>query len=185
MGNHGAAAEEAVRGYGPEVFGFLLATLRNEQDATDVFSDFSVGLLSGLPKFDWRCSLRTWAYTIAHNASRRFRRDSALRDRRRAGSSALDEVVDIVRTQTMSFLKTETRSRLEKLRDALPPEDRELLVLRVDRDMAWNDLARALHEGEEPLSDAVLARESQRLRKRFQLIKDRLREAARREGLES
>ena len=38
-------------------------------------------------------------------------------------------------------------------------------------------------DGDAPLDDAALAREAARLRKRFQLLKDRLREQAKKEGL--
>ena len=88
-----------------------------------------------------------------------------------------------VRTQTVEFLRTEKRTRLQALRDALPEEDRMLLVLRVDRQLAWNELARILGEGGEGLDAQALGREAARLRKRFQLVKDRLRELAKKEGL--
>lgn len=95
-----------------------------------------------------------------------------------------------MRTETLAFLRTEKKSRLQALRDSLPEEDRMLLVLRVDRGLAWNELARILAEGEPgelddgPQLDALaLTREAARLRKRFQLVKDRLRELARKEGL--
>jgi RNA polymerase sigma-70 factor (ECF subfamily) len=90
-----------------------------------------------------------------------------------------------VRTETLAFLRTETRTRLHSLRDSLPEEQRMLLVLRVDRQLAWNELARVLAEteGDAPLDDAALAKEAARLRKQFQLVKDRLRALAKKEGL--
>src|SRR5581483_11651297 len=178
-GDMQGAAAATVRGYGAEIFGFLVATHRSEQDASDIFSDFTEDLVKGLPKFAWACSMRTWAYTIARNAAHRFRRDSQRRAARRANESDLDDVAAKVRTETLAFLKTHNRTRLEQLRDSLDPEDRELLILRVDRNLSWNDLALALNE--EPPED--LAKESARLRKRFQLLKEKLRELAKKEGL--
>jgi RNA polymerase sigma-70 factor (ECF subfamily) len=60
-----------------------------------------------------------------------------------------------------------------------------LLVLRIDRQLAWNDLARVLAEtgGEAPLSDAAVAKEAARLRKQFQVLKEKLRGMAKKEGL--
>lgn len=173
----------AVRGYGSEIFGFLIATHRSEQDASDVFSDFTENLVRGLPNFEWQCSLRTWAYTIARNASHQHRRNAQRREKKRAGDSALDDLAQAARTSTLTILKTKTKTRLEEIRDSLPEEDRELLVLRVDREMEWNDLAMALYDGDEALDAEALKRESARLRKRFQLLKERLRELAKREGL--
>ena len=93
------------------------------------------------------------------------------------------EAVLPARTETQSFLRTEKRRRLDALRNNLSMEDRALLVLRVDRKLEWNELARILLESDEGASPetAVLAREAARLRKRFQLVKERLRERAKRE----
>ena len=186
-GDHSDAATLAVKGYGPEIFGFLVAVLHDDVEAGEVFAELAEALWRGLPTFAWESSLRTWSYAIARNLIRTRRRDAARRQRHqpRAGESALDEVAQEVRTQTLAFLRTETKTRLQALRDALPEEDRMLLVLRVDRQLAWNELARVLAEadGDAPLDDAALAREAARLRKRFQLVKDRLREQAKKEGL--
>jgi RNA polymerase sigma-70 factor (ECF subfamily) len=186
-GDFAGAATMALRGYGPEVFGFLVAVHRSESDAGDVFSELTEALWRGLPGFAWESSLRTWLYAVARNVSRTRRRDAARRERRgrRTGDSALEGVAQAVRTETLAFLRTEKKTRLQALRDSLPEEDRMLLVLRVDRQLAWNDLARVLHEtgSDAPLDDAAVAKEAARLRKRFQLVKDRLRELAKKEGL--
>jgi RNA polymerase sigma-70 factor (ECF subfamily) len=180
-GDFHEAATVTLRGFGGEVLGFLLAVHRDETAADDAFSAFAEGLWRGLPKFNWSSTLRTWAYSIARNVSRMERRTARRRERRvaPAGSSALEDVAQAVRTETLSYLRTEKRTRLDEIRDALSPEDRELLVLRVDRGLAWNDLARVLCENEGELDATAIAREASRLRKRFQVLKDRLREMAR------
>jgi RNA polymerase sigma-70 factor (ECF subfamily) len=182
-----AASTAILRGYGPEVFGFLVAVHRNEAAANDAFSDLAEAIWRSLPSFAWQSTVRTWTYAIARNVSRTRKRDAARRDRRapRDGESALEGVAAKVRTETAAFLRTEKKTRLQALRDALPEEDRMLLVLRIDRNLSWNDLARVLHEGDEDavLDDAAVTREAARLRKRFQLVKDRLRELAKKEGL--
>jgi RNA polymerase sigma-70 factor (ECF subfamily) len=178
------AATLTLRGLGGEILGFLRAVHRDETVADDVFSAFAEGLWRSLPGFAWSSTLRTWAYAIARNASRMERRGTGRRERRgvRLESSALENVAAAVRTETLTFLRTDKRSRLEALREALSPEDRELLVLRVDRGLAWNDLARVLAE-EGALDEAEVAREAARLRKRFQLLKERLRVMARGPGV--
>jgi RNA polymerase sigma-70 factor (ECF subfamily) len=87
-----------------------------------------------------------------------------------------------VRTATLPLLKTEGRSALRRLRDELSHEDKLLLVLRADRGLAWDELARVFLETPSP-DDAALRRESARLRKRFQLVKQRLRERAKAMGM--
>jgi RNA polymerase sigma-70 factor (ECF subfamily) len=139
----------------------------------------------GLPGFAWNSSLRTWAYTIARNASVNFARDRAARGRREraARTSEILAVEQIVRTETPPYLRSKARNKFAAMRDALPEEDRLLLVLRVDRKLEWKDLARVMLGEEDDPSDAALAKESQRLRKRFQLIKEKLVEAGKNAGI--
>jgi RNA polymerase sigma-70 factor (ECF subfamily) len=183
-GDFSTAVTRALKSYGPELFGFLVVSLRDETIAGDTFAELAEALWKGLPNFAWECSLRTWTYAVARNIVRTNRRNAARRERRgvRASDSALDDLVQGVRTETLAFLQTEKRTRLQTLRDSLPEEDRMLLVLRVDRKLAWTDLVRVMGDGGPP-EQAALARESARLRKRFQLVKERLRDLARKEGL--
>ena len=96
---------------------------------------------------------------------------------------AILEMAEQIRSQTLSYLRTERRSRFAELRDAFPPDDRALLMLGIERKLAWKDCARAMHEEDAPLDDVILTLEAARLRKRFQLVKDRLLAIGRREGL--
>jgi RNA polymerase sigma-70 factor (ECF subfamily) len=181
------AATAALRAYGPEIFRFLVALYPREEEAAEVFSLFAEGVWRGLPRFAWECSFRTWAYAVARRTSLRYRRDEGRRARRQVALEELSELSAIeehVRTETLSYLRTERRSRFAELRDGLPEDDRALLILRVDRGLGWNDLARAMHEDDEaPLDAAALKKEAARLRKRFQLLKERLVAIGRSEGL--
>ncbi|HEX3480748.1 MAG TPA: sigma-70 family RNA polymerase sigma factor [Kofleriaceae bacterium] len=163
----------AVEAYGAELHGFLLGTLGNPADAGDVFSQVMERFWRGLPRFAGRCSVRTWLYLLARHAEVDHRR-SPWHGARRTGDAQLDEIVDRVRSQTPPWQRTEVKDRWSAVRAALPPDDRALLVLRVDRDLAWADIARITLGDPEP-DTAALDRESRRLRKRFQLLKERLR----------
>jgi hypothetical protein len=57
------------------------------------------------------------------------------------------------------------------------------LILRVDRGLAWNEIAQSMDDGDAPLTDTELHRQAAALRKRFERIKDRLRVLAREAGL--
>jgi len=174
------AATLAIATYGPELYGFLLHLMGGEGPAADVFSQASEDLWHGLPAFESRCSVRSWMYVVARHAAARYRRTPWERDRR--GASALDAVVADARSRTAPWLQTEVKDRWRALRDELDPDDRTLLVLRVDRDLPWLEVARVML-GEEAPSDAELERECARLRKRFQLLKSELRDRARAAGL--
>jgi len=179
-----AAASEALRGYGPEIFGFLVSMHQSPDDASEVFATFSEDLWRGLPKFGWGCTFRTWAYTIARNASNRFLLGRHRRGKGQVPITGLSaEIAVEMRSATVTYLKTESKDRFAALRESLPVEDQTLLILRVDRGLAWDELARIML-GEEPVPSADdLKRESARLRKRFQFVKEKLLELGRAAGL--
>jgi RNA polymerase sigma-70 factor (ECF subfamily) len=177
----GQAATLALRAYGPELYGFLTAQLRNEHEAAEVFSQLAEDFWRGLPAFGWRCSLRTWMYLLARHAACRFRASPWNRGGR-TGDSRLDEQIAEVRSRTGPWLRTDVKDRLRELRDSLDPDDRLILVLRLDRGLSWNDVA-LVTLGEEGASAVAVKRESARLRKRFQDLKDELRVRARESGL--
>ena len=185
-GDRDGAATAVIESYGSEIYSFLVAVHRSESDADEVFALFAEAFWQALPTFAGNSTFRTFAYAIARRLSCRYRRDSTRKKKRLHAleSSAMSHLVDEVRTRTAVFLRTETRSRLVALRASLPQDDQELLMLRVDRDLTWDALADVLRADDEtPLTPETRKKEAARLRKRFQFIKERLKEMARREGL--
>jgi len=181
-GSHDAAATLVLETYGPEVFGYLVHTLGNESDAGEVFSQTAEDLWKGLPSFGFRCSVRTWIYVLGRHAISRYRRSPWNKGARRVGESRVESLAELARSRTQPWRRTEVKDRMAALRDALDEDDRTLLTLRVDRDLGWDDIARVMLGLEEP--DAKLVtKESARLRKRFQLLKDELRRKAQEAGL--
>jgi RNA polymerase sigma-70 factor, ECF subfamily len=179
------AATAVIADLGAEVYGFVRASLDNDHDADDVFAETCTRLWRGLGDFAWRCSVRTWVYVIARNEIARFARGSRRRRHAQATPSRLDEVAAKARTETLSVLRAPKIDKLRALRDELPTDDRMLLVLRVDRDLSWEDVALAFLGEDCDLKLDEIARETARLRKRFQLIRRRLASRARDEGLVS
>jgi RNA polymerase sigma-70 factor, ECF subfamily len=182
-GDTGPAATLAIRTFGPEVLGFLRGVLVSEADADEVFAATSERLWRSLATFKWRCSLRTWAYVIARNEVVRFLRGARRRNAGRATPSEIEGVVAAVRTETRSALRSEKRNKLMALRDELPADDRTLLILRIDRELPWEEIALTFLTDAENWSAEQIKRESARLRKRFQLVRSRLADRAREEGL--
>ena len=179
-----AAVAAALGAYGPEILGYLLAVLRDEQRAEEVYSDFAEDVVRGLGGFRFESSVRTWLYTVArHACSRHLAREKR---QRTVALSAAPEALDLAaqaRTPTPPHARTTIRDGVERLRASLKPDDQTLLILRVDRDMAWLDIARVLSEpGTEP-REAELRVESAKLRKRFERLKERLRAMAQAEQL--
>jgi len=146
---------------------------------------FAEDMWTGLPSFGWRCSVRTWLYTLARNAAARYATAPQRRVARNLPVSGLEDVsalADRIRSATHVYQQTDVKDRFRQLRERLSDEDQMLLVLRVDRGMAWRDLALAMR-GDVDLDDAAIDKEAARLRKAFERMKRELRRLAEREGL--
>lgn len=183
--DYASAATLAVETYADEVLSFLSARLHDHGDAHEAFSMFAEDMWKGLPQFGWRCSMRTWAYTLARNAANRY----ATSPHRRAGrnlalskAGPLSALVERARTITQVHQRTDVKDRFRALRERLDPDDQMLLILRVDRNMAWRDIALAM-AGDSTLDDAAVARDSTRLRKTFERVKTELKRMAEEAGL--
>ncbi len=169
--------QAAIEGYGPELFGFLNGLTHDRARANDVFSAACERLWRGLPKFRWESSFRVWAYTIARNEFLRAARSPAWtrHDVPISEVASIQQAIERVRTTTPIYQQTAVRDRFAELREQLDPEDHMLLGLRIDRKLAWIDIAQVLGTGEAP----PLPREVAALRKRFERLKARLRDALR------
>ena len=177
-GEFDAATDRAIRAWGPEIYGWLTGVLADPTEAADAFAVFAEQLWQSLRRYDGRCSTRTWCYMLARHAAAR------VREARRRGAaiplSQAPEVAAAVRTVTALHQQSAVKDALRALRASLAEEDQMLLVLRVDRDLGWREVAQIL--GDEDAAPADLDRHAATLRKRFERIKAELRKqlAARR-----
>jgi RNA polymerase sigma-70 factor (ECF subfamily) len=180
------AATLSIDQYGPEVFGLLASRFSEMAEAEDVFSMFCEELWRGLDNFKWQCSMRTWTYTLARYTALRYLRNPERHRVRNLPLSQTPEIYQVakkVRTRTAAYLRTESKDGLRELRETLPPEDQELLILRLDRQLSWRDLAIVMADEDNPLDSPTLEKESRRLRKRYERVKDKLKSLARESGL--
>lgn len=170
-----AAAGEAIRGLGPAILRYLRALLRDEDDAADAFSAWAEALWKNLPDFRREASLRTWAYRIAWSCARSLR-DEAWRKRGRPLATGEASLL-AAEVRTKSALAYELkRQALDELRATLSQEDQSLLVLRIDQELSWAEIAHVLATEGAPVEPAALM-------KRFERLKARLAKLAKERGL--
>jgi RNA polymerase sigma-70 factor (ECF subfamily) len=183
VGDYRTVTTLALERYGPEIIGVLRARLGSEPNAAEVFSLFAEDLWRGLSGFQWRSTLRAWAYRIARNATVRWATAIARKPERNVPMEQADilELAERVRSSTLVHFRTEVKSEVRRLRHELPEPDQMLLILRVDKGLEWEEVAAAL--ADEELAADDLRREAARLRKRFQLVTEKLRALARARGL--
>jgi RNA polymerase sigma-70 factor (ECF subfamily) len=170
------AAERIIRGLGAEILRYLRGVADDPDDADDAFSRFAEGLWSSMGSFRRESSVKAWAYRIAWHAALRVLQDPYRRRRDLLRSSQASQLADEVRSRTSLEREAHVDERIERLRRELPPEDRALLILRIDRGLPWNDVARVFAGDGAPVDAAAL-------RKRFERLKQRIRARAIAEGI--
>jgi RNA polymerase sigma-70 factor (ECF subfamily) len=169
-----AAATDVLRELGPYVLRYLRSVLRNDEDAAEAFSGFAEDLWRGLPSFRWEASLRGWAFRVAWHAALDVRNDTFRRHGRRLETGEASVIAAEVHT-TAPRVEAQRRA-LEALRDALSAEEQSLLVLRVDQQLPWEEVALVQEGDADPRTVAAL-------RKRFERLKERLARLARERGV--
>jgi RNA polymerase sigma-70 factor, ECF subfamily len=161
------AATEAIRGLGPTVLSYLRPMLRDEDEVADAFSQWAENLWKGLPRFEFRSSLRTWALRLACNEALQLRGRAARKRERRLGTSEASGIAEAVRTHSVAH-SDRRRQELLELRRSLSAEDQTLLFLRVDQRLSWNDVAAALSEGGKHVDPDTACKRFERLRARLE-----------------
>lgn len=185
-GDYALAAQQIVQEYGPELLGFLIARTRDEPEANEIFAVFCEDLWRGLEGFAWRSTARAWAYALARHSHVRYSLARNRRQRRNVPLSRtpeLEVLAQQVRTTTAVYRQTEVKNQMRELRQQLPLEDQTILILRIDKELSWRDVATIMAGPDESLSPEDIERHAARMRKRFQLAKEALRELARDAGL--
>lgn len=173
-GDEKEAATVALRALGPEILGYLEHVVGDRDDARDVFQRFAEDLWTWLPSYRGG-SLRAAAYRIAWHAALRLRREAWRRRRERMRTTMASRIAASIGSPEARLAST-PHDRLARLRAALEPEERTLLILRLDREMSWNEVAEVLSADGEPVDAAAV-------RKRFERLKEKLAKLARAEGL--
>jgi RNA polymerase sigma-70 factor (ECF subfamily) len=174
-GDAGGAAARIVQGLGPGLLGYLVAVLGRESEGREVLGEVVEEVLGSVLRFRGESTVKTWLYRIAWRTAMRYRDAPERRRTRRLDTLEASGLADVLRSSTAAYQRTEAKDWLEEVRAELTPEDQSLLVLRVDRDLSWAEVAEIMGDGD--------AAAQGRLRKRFERIKERLRERAERDGI--
>jgi hypothetical protein len=118
---------------------------------------------------------------LARHATSRYIADAhrrRARERPASRLSVLEEVEERIRTETLAAARSEAKTRLAALREQLSLDDQSLLVLRVNRRLDWKEIAQVMIDEGESSAEEAIEKEAARLRKRFQTIKEKLRQMA-------
>jgi RNA polymerase sigma-70 factor, ECF subfamily len=179
-GHSGRAIELTIRLYGAEIAAYLRASVGNGADAEDAFGIWEEMLVTALPRFEARASLRTYVYRLAHRACVRIYEQRKAHRAEPLSTGQLSEVARDVWVSTLRQLPVELADAALRLRDELDPEERTMLLLYAVGSLSWKEVVESMVDSDEP---AVTKREEARLRKRFERAKEKLTEMAQARGL--
>jgi RNA polymerase sigma-70 factor, ECF subfamily len=171
-GRQRQAADLLLTRLSAELRPFLHRLLGDVSLADEAHSSTCERLWRGLASFRWECSLRSWSYIVARREASRCRARHARDGILQTTLSKADQVAACFGS-TSGTLSTTRRDQLDALRASLSDEDRDLLVLRVERGLSWKEIAAAFLEEHES-DQEVVGREAARLRQRFRAIRLRI-----------
>jgi RNA polymerase sigma-70 factor, ECF subfamily len=174
-GDQDLALTLTIQGYGGELLGFIESRVGTLDDAREAFGWFAEDLWRSLPKFARNCSMRTWAYALARNASVRFCKRELGPRKRAVPLSRVSRLSLLMLAESSRDSLAQREDRVTALRRQLSEEEQLLLTLRVDRELDWKDVARVITFETRAVDDETLEREALRLRQRFHVLKNKLR----------
>jgi RNA polymerase sigma-70 factor (ECF subfamily) len=133
------AFAELVERFSPRLRYFLRKLLASADQAEDALQDVWLDVFRNLPRLADPQALVAWLYRIARD--RAFGRLRRLRRVEQQLDDAL--VVDAAAADEGDF-SPEDAARIHAALDELPPEQREVLVLRFLEDMSYEQIARVI-----------------------------------------
>ncbi len=135
------ALEQLLAELAPSVERFGLRMCKNADDADDVLQDTLLAIAEHLPEFEGRSSLRSWAFALTRSACARRRR--GLKNKPHVRDDASD-VADASASPEDRAAGRELAGALSRALDALPEEQREVILLRDVEDLTAPEAAAAI-----------------------------------------
>jgi len=129
------AFTELVGRYQPRLRYFLRKMLAGAAAAEDVAQDVWADVVRAVPRLANPGAFRAWLYRIARDRAWRYLR------RRPPPHRSIDDV-DVAANGTADEFTAEDAARVHAALDTLPPEHREVMVLRYVEDMSYDEIAR-------------------------------------------
>ncbi len=154
VGGNERAFDQLVTRHRGKVYAMIYNMVKNDADAWDISQEVFVKVWKALPKFEAKSKFSTWLFRIVHNAVYDWGRK-----RKITGAGELDDNLlreeDIepgALTAPMSSSRPdkaleleELRARLDKALEMLPPQHREIILLREVQGMDYKEIAEVLH----------------------------------------
>lgn len=138
------AFAQLVMFYNEALYRWVARLTGNSHAAEDLVQDTFVRAYQAITRLRPDTNLKAWLFRIAHNAYANW-----VRNRKGRNSTLPDEVLDTQAGPEELAQENETSQKLQQAIDKLPEEWKAALLLRIDEDMAFREMAIALGTTEE------------------------------------
>jgi RNA polymerase sigma-70 factor, ECF subfamily len=134
--------EQLYQRYADAVFGFLISLLRDREKAEDALQEAFFRAYSALDRFDVERSFRPWIFRIARNVAM----DSMRQDKkvRAVISSEVTEGAAVSDDTVAMVARKERKELVHKALDALPMEERSVLIMKHFQGLTVKQIAEVL-----------------------------------------
>jgi RNA polymerase sigma factor (sigma-70 family) len=160
-----AAYSKLVRRYQDRLYRFVLRMVGTREEALELTQDVFIKAWQALPQWKPDAAFHTWLFRIGSNAAM-----DALRRRKIVEFTQLEEQYDPVADAPDPEAQLQSKQRLQALEAALawlPPEQREVIVLREVEGLSYAELSAVLGVNEGTVKSR-LARARAALASRFE-----------------
>lgn len=138
---------DLLKRYQGRLANYLFRMLRNEEDAHDLAQEVFFKVYGALDRFDDRYRFSTWLFRVAQNAAidrirkRRLKLVSLNRPETGSGDGGEWEMPGNERSPYEDARNVERSRAIREAIDGLPPEYRELIMLRHYAELSYDEIA--------------------------------------------
>lgn len=140
------AFEELLGRHQQKIYTSIYLFVKDTAVAEDIFQEVFIKIIDTLRKgkYNHEGKFLQWAMRIAYNMCV----DTFRRNKRRPTVSATEtfDIFDVLQSPEINaeqgMIRSQTHDKVRKLVDALPPEQREVVILRHYADMSFKEIAK-------------------------------------------
>lgn len=145
VGGDEKAFEELLNRYKAKIYTTIYLFVKDRALAEDIFQDVFIKIIDTLRKgkYNHEGKFVQWAMRIAYNMCVDYHR----RNKRRAHVTPSEDfdIFEVLRLSDdgpdTQIIRSETHNQIRRLVDGLPPEQREVVILRHYADMSFKEIA--------------------------------------------
>ena len=166
------AFEQLMLQYQAQVYRLTFRMTNHAEDAADLTQEIFLKAWNNLDKFEFKSAFSTWLYRLASNLCIDFLRNSRRRQtvplvfEDGEGEEQQIDIIDPAPPPEDVVIAAERQTHLNAAMEALEPEHREILTLRVVNDLSYTEIAAILGLKEGTVKSR-LARAREKLRKNY------------------